>query len=194
MLNPMAADPKYPAVLHDCGHVPTLNEQESAHLAQAKHRAQLRAWSNKIVSLVLRSPLHPLLSGSVMLITFLGHKSGRILTIPVNYVDAPGGILYTPSPREHVWWHNLERGDFVTLLLRGHEVQGFARAIVEPQAAAKELGKMLVREPSYARMLHIRWTDGEPNPTDLARAAQANIVVHVQFPPSKSKEVIHAHA
>lgn len=194
MLNPMAADPRYPAMLHDQGHVPSLNEQESAHLVQAKHQAQLRAWSNKLVSFVLRSPLHPLLSGSVMLITFLGHKSGRIMTIPVNYVDAPGGILYTLSPRAHVWWHNLERGDFVTVLLRGHEVQGFARAIVEPQAAADELGKMLARNPSYARMLHIRWTDGEPESTDLARAAQEYIVVHVQLPLTKSKEVVHAHS
>lgn len=186
MLNPMASNHRYPAMLHDNERAPTLNEQESNHILQAKHRAQMRAVLNGVVTFVLHSPLHPLLSHAVMLITLVGHKSGRILTVPVNYIDAPGGILYTISPRKHVWWHNLEQGDFVRVRVRGHEYKGFGRAIVEPQAAAAALAQALTREPSYARAFRIGWTNDAPDSADLQRAAQEFVVVCIQFPCSKS--------
>ena len=41
---------------------------------------------NPIVTWVLRSPLHRVLSRSTMLVTYQGRKSGRQITLPVNYV------------------------------------------------------------------------------------------------------------
>ena len=47
---------------------------------------------NPIMKLLLRSPLHGILSGGVMLITFQGVKSKRWFTTPVRYIEDDGTI------------------------------------------------------------------------------------------------------
>jgi hypothetical protein len=42
---------------------------------------------NDFMSWVLRSPLHGMLSNSMMLITVKGHKTGKEYTLPVNYLS-----------------------------------------------------------------------------------------------------------
>ena len=41
---------------------------------------------NPIVAGILRSPLHGVMSKSVMLLTYRGRRSGRIFTTPISYV------------------------------------------------------------------------------------------------------------
>lgn len=59
---------------------------------------------NSLVGLVLRSRLHPLLSGRLALLTFYGHKSGRRYTIPVGYVQSHNTLLVDAKS---TWWKNL---------------------------------------------------------------------------------------
>ncbi len=71
---------------------------------------------NSFVSLLLRSPLHGFVSGNTMLVSVTGRKTGRVVTIPVNYVQE-GDILWVLSYRERTWWRNLLTGAPVTLRL-----------------------------------------------------------------------------
>ena len=184
MLNPITADPKYAALLRDYADAPTLNEQASARVQNAKRGAQLRAWSNRLVAFLLCSPLHWLLSGSVMLITVRGRKSGHWLTTPVNYVTGREGQLYTTSQREHIWWRNLLGGAPAFVRVRGTEYAAFGEAIIEPHAVSEELIHLLVRVPKMAGRLHIGWTrDGTPEPTDLARAVEHVVLTRVTLEP-----------
>jgi len=64
---------------------------------------------NPVLIQLLRSPLHGLLSKSVMLITYAGRKSGKEYTAPVSYVRHDGALLIVAS-REHAWWRNLRGG------------------------------------------------------------------------------------
>jgi hypothetical protein len=41
---------------------------------------------NAGVGLLLRSPLHGLVSGRIMLLTVTGRRSGRLFTVPVSYL------------------------------------------------------------------------------------------------------------
>jgi len=41
---------------------------------------------NRIPATVLRSPLHPMMSGKYLLLSFTGRKSGRRYTTPVAYL------------------------------------------------------------------------------------------------------------
>ena len=72
---------------------------------------------NTIVSWLLRSPLHALLSDSTMLIPFAGRKSGSSFTTPVNYVWDDHTLLVV-SPRERLWWRNLRASARVTVYVR----------------------------------------------------------------------------
>lgn len=64
---------------------------------------------NSFMTFILRSPMHGILSGSTMLITVTGRKSGRPITTPVNYYQK-GDTLWVISNRERSWWRNLKGG------------------------------------------------------------------------------------
>lgn len=85
-------------------------------------------WYNSIITALLRSPLHRLLSRSLMLITVTGRRSGRQYTTPVSYVRDENYIWFI-SRRQRIWWRNLSDGAPVTLWLRGKEVTGKAYVI-----------------------------------------------------------------
>ena len=80
--------------------------------------------ANNIIAPLLRSPLHRLISGSLMLLTMTGRKSGRRITTPVSYLPNGEGrlILFTFSP----WWKNLQGGALVTLRIKGRDVPAVA--------------------------------------------------------------------
>lgn len=85
---------------------------------------------NLLLRALLRSPLHRLVSGRLVLITVTGRRSGRLYTFPVAY--SASGDLVTIGvgwPERKRWWRNL-RGDgaSVRLRLRGAERTGHAVA------------------------------------------------------------------
>lgn len=82
---------------------------------------------NPAVILLLRSSLHGLISGSTMLISYTGARSGNFYTLPVNYVRDDRDLLCV-SPSTHSWWKNLRGGSPVTVLLGGRSLRGTARA------------------------------------------------------------------
>ncbi|HEV2742068.1 MAG TPA: nitroreductase/quinone reductase family protein [Rubrobacter sp.] len=45
------------------------------------------------VGLLLRSPLHGLAGGRIMLLTVTGRRSGRSLTVPVSYLRHEGVMI-----------------------------------------------------------------------------------------------------
>src|SRR5690349_21731741 len=87
---------------------------------------------NHIMKFLLRSPLHGMVSKTILLITFTGRKSGKTYTTPVSYSqDDDQVIIFTHAD----WWKNLCSGAPVTLRLRGREVQGVAEPVAEDQQA-----------------------------------------------------------
>lgn len=86
--------------------------------------------ANPAVRGLLGSPLHRLLSGQLLLITYTGRKSGRSYTIPTGYRDRGEQIVIPIGwPERKVWWRNLREPAPVTLRLRGRELSGTARAV-----------------------------------------------------------------
>jgi hypothetical protein len=60
---------------------------------------------NQIMKGLLRSPLHRLLSGTLMLVTYKGSKTGKQYTIPIGYFAWGQGELMAFSSAR--WWINL---------------------------------------------------------------------------------------
>ena len=85
---------------------------------------------NPIVSAVLRSRAHWLLSRGLMLITVTGKKSGRVYTIPVGYHETEDAIivLVSEAPKKK-WWRNYGSPGTIGLLLRGKPLEGTARVL-----------------------------------------------------------------
>jgi deazaflavin-dependent oxidoreductase (nitroreductase family) len=86
--------------------------------------------ANPVVSAVLGSPLHPLLSRSLALITVTGRRSGRRYTFPVgNRQDGDRVLIKVGWPERKHWWRNLRDAGQVEMLIRStrHKGQALAR-------------------------------------------------------------------
>ena len=139
---------------------------------------------NPIVRLILRSPFHRLFSGSIVLITYQGRKSGRTYTLPVQYVQADKLIYILPGASEQkTWWRNLRGGAPVRIRLCGQDLSAQAE-VLAGEANGDEIRDMLDsylrRFPPSARIHHVRRTpDGSFEAADLQAAARQMIVVRV---------------
>ena len=90
---------------------------------------------NQVIAALLRSPLHPLLSGRLTLITVTGRRSGRRHTLPVAYKqDGERVAIPVMWPQRKLWWRNLQEGAAVRLRLRGEERSGRGKARVNDPA------------------------------------------------------------
>jgi len=64
----------------------------------------MRRLANRCVIGLLRSPLHRLASGSLLLITYRGRRSGRQFTIPVMYAERDGVLtIFVGNAEQKVW-------------------------------------------------------------------------------------------
>ena len=138
-------------------------------------------WYNSIMAYVLRSPLHGLLSGSTMLITCTGRKSGKALTVPTNYVRDDDKLLVT-SFRKRTWWRNLRGGALVTVCLQGRDHAGEGKAIEDLDAVAQGLRAYFRRVPQWAKYSGVMLdANGEPNAESVKRAAQDKVMVEIRL-------------
>ena len=138
---------------------------------------------NAFVKLLLRSPLHGLMGG-VMLITVTGRRSGRLITTPVQFVR-DGDLLLVTSDRGRRWWRNLVGGAPVRVRLGGKDRTGSAEAATDSEAVAEGLAAYLRAAPAAARWFKIALdSEGRPDPDDLARAAEERAVTRIRLEPA----------
>ncbi len=126
-------------------------------------------WYNPIITWLLRSPLHGLVSGMYALITFVGQKSGRTYTTPVQYKQF-GQTLKFVTRRSRVWWKNLRGGAPVTVRLRGQDQPGRAEEAPADDAAALAAEILTVYAPVVSAAA-------------AAQMAPESVVIHIALTP-----------
>ncbi len=136
---------------------------------------------NKVVRLLLKSPLHFLMSKSLLLINHSGRKSGRMYATPVRYMRTGSGIRCFTS--EHVqWWRNVKSRPEVTLLIEG-SVCSYKGVVLDrdPKLMQPLLVEFLALYPQDAVYQDIRLNSDESlNAEDLAASLQKAIVVEFE--------------
>ncbi len=134
-------------------------------------------WYNGIMSAVLRSPLHGML-GDTMLLTVTGRKSGKRYTTPVGFYR-DGDVLWIMSSRDRTWWRNLCGGACVRMHLHGRDIEGFAEAVVDEEAVARQVAEYVQHIPMAARSLGVRVEQGSANADDARQLAKEKVFVRV---------------
>jgi deazaflavin-dependent oxidoreductase (nitroreductase family) len=135
---------------------------------------------NDFMRFVLRSPLHGMVSKSVLLITFTGRKSGKRFTTPVSYsLDGERVMIFSHAE----WWKNLTGGSPVTLRLRGRSVEGTAEVVADDKrAVAAGLVAHLSKVPSDARYYGVTFDEqGNPKAGDAEAAARDVVMIRVRL-------------
>jgi hypothetical protein len=136
---------------------------------------------NSFMKLLLRSPLHRMISESTLLLIVSGKKSGKKYTLPVNYVR-DDNTLYISSPRNRTWWRNLRGGAPVTISLQGREVKGEGLVVEERSAQLENLKHLYHIRPDFARYLGSNVKpNGQPDVQELFRVANERVIVKVRL-------------
>ena len=143
---------------------------------------------NPVMRAILQSPLHPLLSRWLLLLTFTGRQSGRRFTIPVGYqLEGDGVLTVTASeaPKKQ-WWKNHRERAPVEILLRGEKRTGTARLLDPGSEEFRDCAEQTLRRvPAMARVWDIDF-DRERGLTDVQAAtlAEGIAAVRVQLDPA----------
>lgn len=134
---------------------------------------------NDFMSWMLRSPLHGMLSNSMMLITVTGRKTGKKYTLPVGYYPE-NGHLWVITSRDRTWWKNLKGGAEVSLLLRRRPVSAFAEPEVDIKSVEARMHEYLKHVPQAARPMGIHVKNGIANQDDIARTAKDRLFIRIE--------------
>jgi deazaflavin-dependent oxidoreductase (nitroreductase family) len=138
-------------------------------------------WYNPIMTLLLKSPLHGMISKGVMLVTVTGRKSGKPISTPTNYLR-DGNTLWVISWRDRNWWRNLRGGANVRVLLAGKGVEGRGQVLEEEKAVAQSLFDYYQKSPQFAKYVQIGLdAAGQPLSADCERAAQKMVMVRIDL-------------
>ena len=135
---------------------------------------------NHAMKLVLRSPMHGMVSKTVLLITFTGRRSGKTYTTPVSYSQTDGLVTIFAHAD---WWKNLRGGAPVTLRIRGQEFQGLAESVAEDTGAiATGLIEHLQKVPSDAGFYGVTFDDHiNPRAEEVEKAVQTVVMIRVRL-------------
>lgn len=132
---------------------------------------------NAFPTLLLRSPLHRVLSSRYLLLSFTGHKTGHRYTTPVAYASAQDRLLIsTDSP----WARNVIGGRTVTVRLRGHTYTGLGHRLEDP-AASEAAMRALLAIPGYARAVGIKRTNGGFSDEEIRRATHQRTIIAIEL-------------
>ena len=138
--------------------------------------------SNTFMCLLLRSPLHGILSSGMMVLTYKGRKTGRQISVPIGYYVQPDGSLLSTSLRSRTWWRNLRGGATVALHLKGRSRKAFGEAMEAPIDVMKGLDDLFHQKPNLARAFGIQiGPEGHPDSVDLQRLGNERVVVRFEI-------------
>ena len=128
--------------------------------------------ANSFVSAVLKSPLHPVLSGSTGIVRYAGRVTNRTVTTPVQYArHGDGLVILVADPEAKKWWRNFRTAHAVDVLVAGEWLPMIGRVVdgrVHPEQAVAPVEAYLQRFPKVARHL--------PGATPQERARQVLVV------------------
>lgn len=137
---------------------------------------------NPLVLVLLRSPLHRLISDRITSITFTGRRSGRKITVPVGY-ERRDDVLYVTSRANRTWWKNLRGGGVVDVLVGGERCSGTAAVFEDDRAVAEYVAGYLDRHGRPGlRRLGIA-IDGEApvSVEELAAGLSETVLVRIEI-------------
>ena len=130
---------------------------------------------NTLPRLILRSPLHGLMSKQILLLTYTGRKSGKHYTIPITYAQV-GDTLLLATDRP--WWKNLQGSTQVQIWFKGKKYLASTEVVTDEATISELYHNILSEHPGQGWFLSIKLgPDGRPDPDDLRRAVQRGIVM-----------------
>jgi deazaflavin-dependent oxidoreductase (nitroreductase family) len=123
-----------------------------------RRQARFMSLINVPMRILLRLPFPTPVSGSLMLVSLTGRKTGRQYQQPVSYVP-DGDTLLTPGGGK--WKLNLQEGQPVRIRLRGREVLARPELIEDAPEVERLLRLMKAVNPRVTAFVPVAGADGQ---------------------------------
>jgi len=135
---------------------------------------------NALFSLLLRSPLHRVISKRCVLLSFKGRKSGKRYTFPVGYWKHEGDLVEI-IPLFN-WWKNLRGNVPVIVWLKGRRYLAMADAFHGDETTVEELQALVQTSSNLIRVCRVeRDAGGQPKPESIRQVAQSLILIRLRL-------------
>ena len=130
---------------------------------------------NRAMKMLLVSPMHGLMSGSIMTIYFTGRRTGRVRSTPVRYIREDTTTVTCLTARQTGWWQNFLAPAEVQLQIAGRRLAAVARSSPDDTARIEAaLKETLDRFPSDAPYHGLTRS---PTPAEFAAAVANDVIV-----------------
>jgi hypothetical protein len=134
---------------------------------------------NPLMSVLLRSWLHGVMSSSVLVLSFDGRRTGRRISLPLRYARS-GADFVCFTTDDATWWRNFEESLAVEVLVAGETLGGVALADrVTAGESLDVLRLFLQRFPSDAVYHNVSVANSVPSEADLERTPRRSIRVRI---------------
>lgn len=132
-----------------------------------------RSISSRWVGALLRSPVHRLLDGQLVLLEYRGRRSGRGQSVPVAYArEGDDLVVYAGRHETKQWWRNFSLPRSVHVRLRGASYAGMAQVVQTDHAARDAYERRFPRAARAIEREHVpvfvRITDLRPETANEA--------------------------
>ena len=102
-----------------------------------------RPQGNTLIQAVLRSPVHRLLSGMTIELSYTGRRTRRQYSLPVQYArDGQRLVVVPQGAGSKTWWRNFLTAQPVRVRLRGRLVDGVAHVVHPEDPAYDEVRRL----------------------------------------------------
>lgn len=133
---------------------------------------------NPMARMTLHSPAHFVMSDSLLVIKYVGRKSGKSYEVPVRYVEK-GGVVKCYTDKRSGWWPSLRDNPNVILRIRGRDIKHETSVLIgDFERIRDELNEYLGKFPGDAVYHDVRLdSDGKPRQSDIEISANSAVIV-----------------
>jgi len=133
---------------------------------------------NPIVRLILKSPIHFLISHQILLFRVVGRRSKRIFEIPASFAHINDSLVCV-TLRANLWWKNFKNIETQEIYFRGKKIKKNISINFTDNAFVREkLKELIEHNPIDAFFAGVKLDRNKvPNSADLDKAAELHTVI-----------------
>ena len=133
---------------------------------------------NPIVRLILKSPIHFLISHQILLFRVIGRRSKKIFEIPASFAHINDSLVCV-TLRENIWWKNFKNIETQEIYFKGKKINKNISINFTDNAFVREkLKELIEHNPIDAFFAGVKLDKNKvPNSADLDKAAELHTVI-----------------
>lgn len=137
---------------------------------------------NPVTIAIAKSPLHSLISRNLVVLNFMGMKTGKNYALPVSYFEDPMGQLSCVTDRRNIWWRNLLQASNIKILYKGRLTDALVTVEHENnKIIADQLDALCSHSRIDGFFAKVGYENGKPVRNDIEKAASIMTLIQLSI-------------